>query len=264
MPRDITTDSLRELFTFPFQGEEWKQKLTIGALITDLTTPLFIVAPIFLNGYTVRIMRRIIHEDGEPFLPEWDDWETLIKDGLKLSVITYVTMVPTLLFALVNGVLIVGLSIIQSGEITSPELFRGLEDLTTFIPAGSLFLFGLNGGGFVLLIFISLIMPPIFGHVVATNELGAALRVREWWGIFRANLFGYFMAYLLVYITGMVFAFVIQGIYMTIVLCCLLPVIMGAYSFYISLISSTLYAQAYRDGVQRLAQDGATALTESG
>ncbi len=251
MPREITTDTLRDLFTFPFKDEEWKTKLAVGSLISLLTLPFLIITPIFLNGYAIRIMRRIIHEGGEPFLPEWDDWGNLLQDGLKLSIITYVTMIPTLLFALGNGALVFGMALLSSGEV-SPELFRGLEDLTWIFPAGFLFITGINGLGFVLLIGVSLITPPILGHVVATDKLGAALQVREWWPIFRANLFGYLMAYLLIYILSMIFTFVLQGIYMTLVLCCLLPVIMGVYSFYLNLISSTLYAQTYRDGVELL------------
>ena len=108
-------------------------------------------------------------------------------------------------------------------------------------------LFGL---GLFLGLIMGLFTPAILCHVVAKDDFSAAFQVREWWRIFRANLWGFTISYLVLLGLFFVLNFVYQILAMTIVLCCLAPFILLPGSLYIMTTTSVLFGLAYRDGVQ--------------
>ena len=108
------------------------------------------------------------------------------------------------------------------------------------------------GLGTILAMAVGLVMPAVIGHIVATDEFGAAFRVREWWPIFRANLAGFLIAYVIVMVASIVLSSVLMVIYVTVILCCLIPIIMGPVTMYLLAIYGAVFGQAYRDGVQKL------------
>ena len=114
---------------------------------------------------------------------------------------------------------------------------------------GGMALFGL---GLVLTFIVGLITPAMICHVIAEDDFSAAFRFREWWNIFRANLSGFAITYLIVLGLFTILNFVNQILYMTIILCCLLPFIMIPATFYIMTTTSVLFGQAYREGVQNI------------
>jgi hypothetical protein len=98
------------------------------------------------------------------------------------------------------------------------------------------------------------ILPVAAGHMIATHDFGAAFRVREWWPIFKANLAGFLIAYALLFGVAMALNLAMQVLYFTIILCCLVPFIMVGATMYLIVIGSVLFGQAYRIGVENLAQ----------
>jgi len=80
---------------------------------------------VFVVGYAYQIIQRIILEDGEPYLPEWEDWSKLFNDGLRLTGALLILYIPTILFSLIAILLnfllqfeIMGSS--QSSSLASP------------------------------------------------------------------------------------------------------------------------------------------------
>src|SRR3546814_6276942 len=61
------------LAKFTFTDPQWKNKFLIGGLLTLAGYALPILPLLFVYGYCAQIMRRIIIEKGEPYLPEWQD-----------------------------------------------------------------------------------------------------------------------------------------------------------------------------------------------
>jgi hypothetical protein len=116
--------------------------------------------------------------------------------------------------------------------------------------------------GLALLTVIGFISPAAQQHVLVTERLSAVYRVREWWPIFRANLAGYLITYLLILALSMVFSLVSQFLYLTIILCFLIPFIWGFVFTYILLVGGVLYAMDYRDGQQKLSLPATGALPE--
>ena len=65
---------------------------------------------------------------------------------------------------------------------------------------------------------------------------------------------GFVLAYLVSMVAGFVLTFIVQIAMITIVLICVLPFIMPAITFYITLVMYAAFAQAYKDGKDRLTQ----------
>ncbi len=254
MTESFTSNDLQTLFAFPFKDPQWKNKFLIGFLLMLAGYVIPIVPFMLVYGYCAQIMRRIIVEGGQAFLPAWDDWNGLFRDGVKLFGVTFVFNLPVLLlfcggYGLFITVMVgTGLAadMPSTGE-TGPAL---VEVLPFF---GTLTWLVMMGLGMLAGLAVTIVLPVISAHVVATGEFGAAYRVREWWAIFRANLGGYLFSYVLIMGAWMVLTFVVQLLYFTVVLCCLTPFVLIAAVFYLMVIGSVLFAEAYRAGVQKLA-----------
>ena len=259
MSQAYTTTDLKELFAYPFQDPEWKKKFLIGSLLVIGGYIIPIIPFVVIYGYIAQIMKRIIVDKGEPFLPEWDDWGKLLTDGFKLLGAVVVYMLP-LFFILFGGYLVLFLVITVS---TTVGVTEGSEAPSVLMALGPL----VGGVGFMALyclamlfaLAIGVVLPAIMGHVIATDEFAAAFRVQEWWAIFRANLGGFLIAYVVLLAISAALNFVFIFIYLTIILCCLLPFLLGPLSMYIMTIYSVVFAQAYREGVEKLEDQPAAA-----
>lgn len=248
MTQSFTSDSLQALAVYPFQTPDWKNKFLIGSLVVFASYIIPIIPLLALYGYAAQIMRRIIVENGEPFLPEWDDWGKLMTDGLKLLGAGLVYSLPGLIllcggYAMMFGMVFSTSLWAESGD----EILPGLMGLF-----GSLGFFACFGLGMVLFLVAYIFLPPAVGHLIATDQFGAAFRWQEWWPIFRANLSGFLISYALLMGFWFVLSFALQILYFTIIGCCLLPFILPPVTIYMTLIGSSLFAQAYRIGLERL------------
>jgi len=99
---------------------------------------------------------------------------------------------------------------------------------------------------------IGVVMPAIMGHVAATDDFGAAFRLKEWWTIFKANVGGFMLAYLIVFAVSMVLNSLIALVYCTIILCCIAPFLTAPVTLYTLIMSGALFGEAYREGVEKL------------
>ncbi len=254
--QSFTTEQLQTLLAFPFKDENWKNKFLIGSLIVFAGFAIPLVPLFFVYGYMVQIMRRIIVEKGEPYLPEWDDWGKLFIDGLKLLGVVLIYMLPVMMLFMVGYFLfflipLLGLPIAGVAGEENPEAAGAVFGLLTLISTVGFFvLFGL---GMILAFGLGIVMPAIMGHVVATDDFGAGFRLKEWWAIFRANLGGFLMAYVIVMLLSVVLSSVFMILYCTIILCCLVPFITAPVTVYLMAIYGAIFGQAYRDGVDKLA-----------
>ncbi len=251
MTTSFTSDELQALAKFPFQDAQWKTKFLIGCLFILAGYVIPWLPLIFVYGYCAQIMRRIIVEKGVPSLPNWDNWGQLVTDGLKLFGVSLIYSLPFfVLFCGGFGLFFATMSLAETvpgeAETVSPSMWAPPL-------IGMIVWFGSFGLGMILALVVGIVLPVAIGHMIATNKFAAAFRIREWWAIFRANLAGYLLAYVLILGCWMVLSFAMQILYFTVVLCCLVPFIMTFLVMYTMIIGSVLFAQAYQAGVEQLA-----------
>jgi len=250
MTTSTTMQQFQNVFTFPFKDPDWFKKLTIGSLLIVAGFIIPILPILFVFGYVMRVMRRIIVEAGEPYLPEWEDWGQLFIDGLKLLGAGLIYAIPALILPFL------GYMIAFLPAFLVPWL-EGIVDSSSagfaiFPLLGMLFGFVLMGLGILFAILMGIVVPAGLGHLVAKDRFSAAFQVNEWWPIFRANFTGFLLAFVIIMGITMIGSFIFQILYFTIILCCLIPLVLSAYSMYLSLISLTLFSQAYSYGVQKM------------
>ena len=102
---------------------------------------------------------------------------------------------------------------------------------------------------------IGLIIPLAVNHMVAKDSFVAAFQVGEWWKVLRANFRAHVLAYL-VYLSLAYGAFgLLYLLLMPLSLCAgLVMSLLGMiFFFYWLLVGANLFAQIYREGVQKLA-----------
>ena len=103
-----------------------------------------------------------------------------------------------------------------------------------------------------LSLIIGLIAPAAEVHVIANDDFTAGFHVKEWWPIFKKNWGGFVVSLAIMYGLLMVMSVVLQIMFLTLVLICLLPIFMLVVSMYIALIQYAAFAQAYKEGKDRL------------
>jgi hypothetical protein len=249
--QSFTYAEIQNLFTFPFRDPRWKSKLLIGSLISLAGFMIPFIPWIFVYGYGAQIMHRIILEGGEPYLPEWDDWDKLFKDGLRLGGVIFVVMLPLAIFLLLGyGLTVIPQLIIAFRQVDNRTVSPLLEIIPVVGMVISWIIFGLGMLGGIV---VGVMMPAAQGHVVATNQFAAAFRIKEWWPIFRANLGGFIIAYIIITGAAMAISLAFQILYLTIIFCCLMPFAISVYMIYQMIVWSTLMGQTYRAGVDKLA-----------
>lgn len=252
MTQSMTIGSLEEVLAFPFRDKDWQNKFLIGSLIV-LVSFVIPILPLFLvYGYGVRIARRIIKGDGELHTPAWDDWSELFVDGAKIMGVSLVYGLPLIVIAFAAQGMLIAASLVPGILTESPgaDPATGLIVLSALLVAGGLAASALT---IMLSLAMGVLMLPAIGHLIATDEFAAAFRVREWWHVFRANVGGFLLVMAIVFGIGMALAMVLQILYITVCLCCLIPLLVGPISFYTAQVSFALYARAYRAGAQNLA-----------
>lgn len=90
--------SFNEWLKYPTKSDDWYVTVLIGGVLTVLG---ILIIPLFLvYGYVIRVMRSRMAREDE--LPEFDDWGTLLVDGVKAWVIGMVYLLIPLVVALVT------------------------------------------------------------------------------------------------------------------------------------------------------------------
>ncbi|HEX7434765.1 MAG TPA: DUF4013 domain-containing protein [Anaerolineaceae bacterium] len=252
MNTPFTSQNLVHLIGFPFRDAEWKQKGLLGILFLLIAPVTLLIPLVLIAGYCYRIMRRVNSGDGEPAMPAWDDWERLFVDGIRLVGVVLVYTFPALVLFTLGFVM----------AFTIPIVFVFLAHLTSqansshiaFMPlVGMSFTWIFYGAGILLSLMIGVVLPAPLCHMVAKDSFGAAFHINEWWPIFRANLGGFILSYLIIIGLSMIYTLAVQALYFTFILCWIIPILAGVFGFYLYLISSAIFAQAYRMGLEETA-----------
>lgn len=233
---------LNHLLTFPFADAQARRNFLIGTAVALAGFIIPIVPYLIMYGYTARIMRQI-NAGQKPQMAEWDDWGAMLRDGFNILVVRLVFTLPLIL---VMAIFLMGIGIlpvVTQGQSQNPD-------------AMAMAMLPLMFGVMILVVpfslALSVIVPAAEMHTVQHNDLSAGFRMREWWPIFRANWGGFLMAFLIYMAVSTGVMFAIQFALITIVFICLLPLVLPAYTMYASLIMYTAFAQAYKEGADRI------------
>lgn len=247
----MNDDRFFRVFDFIFAQPGWLTKLGIGLglYLVSLFIPLVPLIP--LVGYTALIMRTVIETDVLT-LPEWDNWADLFTEGLRVLGVGLVAYVPVLvlmgaMFTAMFAPMMLSIVMVEASNAPEEWIFFGSM-------SGLLLGLAVLGLLFLFLLVLAVLAPPALAHAVARRQFAAAFRLGEWWPVLRANLAGFIIATGLLWAVGLAFGLLSQVLALTLVLICLLPFLVFPYTVYMLWVSAALYGQAYRDGVQRLAQ----------
>jgi hypothetical protein len=91
---------LEQAINYPRNSEDALRTIIIGGVLTLLG---FLVVPLFfVYGYLIDVLRTGMDRSEEP--PAFDDWESLLVDGVKMFAITFVYfLIPLAIFAVTVG-----------------------------------------------------------------------------------------------------------------------------------------------------------------
>lgn len=237
---------LSHLFLFPIQDEESRKHFLIGCLVCLAGFVIPILPWLVAAGYSTILIRQVLNGE-KPHLVPWENWEKLFRDGAMLFGIRLVYSIP--LFLLILPFFLMFLTtpflpvLLQDGNI---------EHIGTLWP-----LFVLIIGTTSLLIMpvslaTGLIVPAAEIHAVDQDEFAAGFRIREWWPIFKKNWGGFVVALAIFYVFSMIATLAMQFMMFTMILGCLLPLLLPVLSMYYSLIQYSTFAQAYKEGKDKL------------
>lgn len=155
---------LSEALSYPTEDDDWLGPFLIGSglLLASLFVGLTVIP---LYGYLLQVLDA--GRFGSRELPAFDDWETLIVDGIKMFGVNFVYAgIPGLLFFGAGFFTLLGLGVGASAESGGAALvalvFGGL---VTFL-AGLLWLAA------------TVLVPAALGHMRAEDDFAAAFRVR--------------------------------------------------------------------------------------
>jgi hypothetical protein len=248
-----TIDQIQYLFTFPFKDADWKRKFLIGFLLYLGGFIVPVIPWIFVAGYIARIIK--IGIEGEDYyLPEWDDWGDLLNKGLQLMGVGLIAALPFILLFGCGYLLMMAPAIL--GGLESSSYGNDLAPIwVSFSLLGSFGGMCAMGLGMIFSLLLGVLIPPAMSHVVAEDQFSAAFRVGEWWQIFKANLGGYIIAYILIMGITFTLTFAFQMLYMTFVLCCLIPFVISLFSIYIGVVTGAIFGQTYRIGKENRSFD---------
>ncbi len=242
MNQYFTFDGLKELATFPFKDPKWVSKFAIGSLVFLITIIIF--PNPFYFGYLAQLERAIILEGREPFLPEWQDWDKLFRDGLPIAGAILIVALPMLI---IMAIIFLPLFLPLLSIYFSDNPISSLDLILTY----PLLFFAVFPVFMVVSILIGIVLPAAKLHVVTELRASALFRYEIWWKIFRTNISGFLIAYLLTFVFSYVFTLAFQFLLITIIFICIFPFVLLPFSYYFGVVHSTLYARVYRDGLQK-------------
>ncbi|MFB6255117.1 MAG: DUF4013 domain-containing protein [Haloplanus sp.] len=91
---------IERVVTYPTNADDWIKTVLIGGVLTLLS--VLIVPAFLLYGYVVRALRAGIDNADEP--PVFDDWGTLLKEGVMAVVVVIVyQLIPLFVFVVTVG-----------------------------------------------------------------------------------------------------------------------------------------------------------------
>lgn len=208
-------------FTFVFDDPNWLKKIVLAALVSLIP----IIGQFFLIGWSLEVARRVITHNPTP-LPDLDFGGSLSL-GFKSFLIGLVYSIPIILLTLPISLL---------GALTSNN---SQSDALNAVMA----IVSICCGGLILIYAIALafFMPAAHGNFLAKNQLSAAFRVGEVWGLIKAAPGPYLMVVLGEFLAG--FIAPLGSI------ACAIGVLLT--SAYAAVVVAHLFGQAYNEAAPR-------------
>jgi len=200
MPALNSLSAIKEIFAFAFRDPNWKMKFLIGSAITLPGFVIPILPWLLILGYGARVARKAAQCDqpaGEPSgdeassapvspatLPEWDQWEDLLMDGLRqFGVSFFITLPMTLVYLFGLSVYTISILGISASEGGSSQLLFGV-----FFAIALVIFIGCMVLGTVLMPLTYLVYPAAATHVAVEKKFAALLSFSKWSGILRRNI----------------------------------------------------------------------------
>lgn len=175
--------------TYPFDDDEWLQKLGLAVLIQFIP----IVGPIVLLGWSLEISTRVKRNDPTP-LPAWSEFGDYLRRGFLLFVAYLVYQLPTIIFACVASFIWV-----------LPALGAGNEDVMSAL-GGAAAIAVVCCSCLVVLYALAAAVVLFGGYVRFINrpELGTFFEFGDNIAIVRDNIGEFGMALLYVVLAGVI------------------------------------------------------------
>jgi hypothetical protein len=230
---------LEEALSYPQDDDDLVRPYLVGSvlLLVSFVVGLTVIP---LYGYLLQVLDD--GRTGERGLPAFEDFETIVIDGLKLFVLNLLyTGIPGILLSVVGGLVfflavVSGVAVFDGGRGGGSALF-----LVVLLVGGLVTLVAL-----VLALVGSLLLPAALARMRVQDDFGAALDVREVFGV--AKNTDYLVAILLAWVVG--FGFSVVGGLLSVVLVGLPVLLYGFMAVF------HLYGQGYAravDSVERRA-----------
>jgi hypothetical protein len=205
-------------FTYMFDDEDWIKKLAIGGVAWLLG---IVIVPFFLLfGYMLQTLKNV--RDGQPVpLPEWDDFGTLIVEGLKVFAIALIYSIPALIFYCASFGVQIGM------QQADPDISNVLTGVAACVVCFEI----------VFLLLAVALFPAGMIRYAQYDTLSAAFQFGEIFRFISANIGNYIIVVLLTMVAQFISIF-------GILLCCI-----GIYvtSFWSMLVSANLYGQLAKE-----------------
>jgi hypothetical protein len=246
----MSSENIATLLKFPFKAQRWGMKIAIGSLLILASTVVPLVPLFFVAGYSLRIIQRIIHGDGQPVMPDWDDWEWLFKHGFKLSEAGLFYALPGLVLFTAGYIMvffpILGMSLARLASSVQQPLSA---DATALMNHGAIVL----GVASLLTLVGAFISVPAAMHMAAKDDVKAIFRIKEWWAILRQASGKFICGFTWITIASILLMILVTVMTATLVLCLPATLLFSVAVMYLCPVASALFAKAYRTGVEKLA-----------
>ncbi|MFD1647122.1 DUF4013 domain-containing protein [Haloarchaeobius litoreus] len=160
----MVVDSLK----FPTKGEDGMMRAIIGGGLLLASAIIPLLPQLIVNGYSLQSMRAGARNNPNP--PEFEDWESLLKDGALMFGVTLVyTLIPVMLLF---GVLFLGFFVFSFGAAAGSAAGEGGAAAGGGI--GLIVMLLLGGLAFLLLMLAYYLMPAALVGVATEEEFMAA------------------------------------------------------------------------------------------
>jgi hypothetical protein len=182
-------DELTETLKWAFEDPNWLVKMFVGVACALLGVVLCFIPMFALIGFKVRVMRQQARAPGATPMPEWDDWGTLILDGLKLWFGQVLLVLGILTVAALFAAAGFGLDMAMAGK---PGPFAIIGAIVAY------------AGLIITLLGMNYLLPAIEVEYLLTGSPVAGLHFRRLWRRITTRPGDYFMLFIYHFITGMI------------------------------------------------------------
>ncbi|WP_256296077.1 DUF4013 domain-containing protein [Haloarchaeobius salinus] len=160
----MVVDSLK----FPTKGEDGLLRAIIGGGLLLASAIIPLLPQLIVNGYSLQSMRAGARNDPNP--PEFEDWESLLKDGALMFGVTLVyTLIPMMLLF---GLFFLGFFVFSFGAAAGSAAGEGGAAAGGGI--GLIVMLVLGGIALLLLLLAYYVMPAALVGLATEEEFSAA------------------------------------------------------------------------------------------